>query len=54
MAQAKGVSWDSATLAPVVLIKSKEEALADRTWESLLGQALKTRRCDRLRGDFKR
>ena len=39
MAQAKGVSWDSATLAPVVLIESKEEALADRTGESLLGQA---------------
>ncbi|WP_182354039.1 DNA polymerase III subunit delta [Flaviflexus huanghaiensis] len=39
MAQAKGVTWDTVKLAPVVLIKSKEDALADRAWESLVGQA---------------
>lgn len=38
MAQKKS-GWDGVQLAPVVLIKSKEEALSDRAWESLLTQA---------------
>ena len=39
MAQAGKSTWDTVTLAPVVLIKSKEEALADRAWERLLAEA---------------
>lgn len=39
MAQAGKAAWDTVTLAPVVLIKSKEEALADRAWERLLAEA---------------
>lgn len=41
MAQAKksGPGWDSVELAPVVLIKSKEEALTDRVRHRLIAQA---------------
>lgn len=41
MAQAKksGPGWDTVELAPVVLIKSKEEALSDRVRDRLIGQA---------------
>ncbi|MBM9432780.1 DNA polymerase III subunit delta [Flaviflexus equikiangi] len=41
MAHKRGseTTWDRVDLAPIVLIKSKEEVLADRAWERLLSQA---------------
>lgn len=38
-AKVSDATWDRVELAPVILIKSKEEALASRAWERLLGQA---------------